>query len=109
MNDIGATSQAFINTTFAQLHGFRSICLLEPRSLTVIDDRVVTLGPITYFVTTQLFLRDKLGRVYRGTLDLFSTKQGQYPIILALPWFRKHSLQIQFKKNTVTFNFPHCL
>ena len=52
MNKIGATGQAFINTLFAQLHGFRFICLLQPKSLTVVDGRVITLGLITYFVTT---------------------------------------------------------
>ena len=108
MNDIGATGQAFIDTLFAQLHGFRFICLLQPRSLTVVDGRVVTLGPITHFVTTQLCLRDKSGRIHKKTLDLFPTKLGQYPIILGLLWFKKHSPHIQFDKNTVTFNSPHC-
>ena len=109
MNDIGATGQAFIDTLFAQLHGFRFICLLQPRTLTVVDGRVVTLGPITHFVTTQLSLTDESGRVHIETLDLFPTKLGQYPIILGLPWFRKHSPHIWFDKNTATFNSPHCL
>ena len=76
MNDIGATGQAFINTSFAQLHGFRFICLLQPRNLTIVDGRVVTLGLITHFVTIQLSLTDESGRVYTKTLDLFSTKLG---------------------------------
>ena len=107
MNDIGATGQAFIDTSFAQLHGFRFICLLQPRTLTVVDDRVVTSGPITYFVTTQLSLTDESGRVHTETFDLFHIKLGQYPIILGLPWFRKHLPHIRFDKNTVTFDSPH--
>ena len=94
---------------FAQLHGFRFICLLQPRTLTVIDGKVVTLGSIIYFVTIQLFLTDESERVHTENLDLFSTKLGQYPIILGLPWFRKHSPHIWFDKNTVTFDFFHCL
>ena len=109
MNDIGATSQAFIDTSFAQLHSFRFIFLLQPRSLTIVDGRVVTLGPITDFVNTQLSLRDESGRIYKETLDLFPIKLGQYPIILGLPCLKKHLLHIQFDKNTVTFNSPHCL
>ena len=109
MNDIGTTGQAFIDTLFAQLHSFRFICLLQPRTLTVVDGRVITLGPITYFVTTQLFLMDKLRKVHTESLDLFPTKLGQYPIIFGLPWFRKHLPHIRFDKNTVTFDFPHCL
>ena len=109
MNDIGATGQAFIDTSFAQLHGFRFIHLLQPRTLTVVDGRVITLGPITHFVTTQLSLTDESERVHTETLDLFPTKLGQYLIILGLPWFRKYSLHIWFDKNTVTFDSSHCL
>ena len=109
MNDIGTTGQAFIDRLFAQLHSFRFIRLLQPRTFTVVNGRVVTLGPITHFVTTQLSLKDESERIHTETLDLFPTKLGQYLIILGLPWFKKHSLYIQFDKNTITFDFPHCL
>ena len=109
MNDISATGQAFIDTSFVQLHGFRFIHLLQPRILTVVDGRVITSGPITHFVTTQLSLTDESERVHIETLNLFPTKLGQYPIILGLPWFRKHLPHIRFNKNTVTFNSPQCL
>ena len=75
----------------------------------MVNSRVITLGPITYFVTTQLYLRDQSGKIHKKTLDLFPIKLGQYPIIFGLPWFRKHPPHIQFDKNTVTFNFLHCL
>ena len=88
MNDIDATSQAFIDTLFVKLHGFRFIRLLHPRSLIVVDNKVVTSVPITHFVITQLSLRDKSGRIHIETLDLFSTKLGQYSIIFELLWFR---------------------
>ena len=76
MNDIGATGQAFIDTLFAQFHGFRFIRLLQPRTLTVVDGKVVISGLITHFVTTQLSLIDESGRVYTETLNLFPTKLG---------------------------------
>ena len=94
MNDIGITGQAFIDTLFAQLHGFRFIRLLQLRSLTMVDSKIVTSDPITHFVTTQLSLRDQLGRIYTKTHDLFSTKLGQNLIIFGLPWFKKHLLHI---------------
>ena len=52
MNDIDATDQAFIDMLFAQMYGFRFIHLLQPRSFTVIDGRIVTLDLITHFVIT---------------------------------------------------------
>ena len=109
MNDIGATGQAFIDTLFAQLHGFRFIRLLQRRTLTGVDDRIVTSGPITHFVTTQLFLINKSGRIHTKTLDLFLTKLGQYPIILGLLWFRKYLPHIWFDKNIVIFDSLHYL
>ena len=48
MNDIGATSQAFIDTLFAQLYGFRFIYLLQPKILTVVDSKVITSDPIIH-------------------------------------------------------------
>ena len=109
MNNIGAIGQAFIDILFAQLYDFRFIRLLQPRSFTVVDGRVVTLGPITHFVNIQLSLRNEWGRINTETFNLFLTKLGQYPIILGLPWFRKHSPHIWFNKNIVTFNSPHYL
>ena len=109
INDIDTSSQAFIDTLFAKLHGFRFIHLLQLRTITVVDSKVVTLGLITHFVIIQLSLTDKSGRVHTKTLDLFPTKLGQYPIILGLPWFRKYLPYIWFVKNTITFDSPHCL
>ena len=109
MNDIGTTGQAFINTLFAQLYGFRFIRLLQPRTLTVVDGKVVISGSITHFVSTQLSLRDESEGIYTEILDLFLTKLGQYYIILGLLWFKEHLPYIWFDKNTITFDSPHCL
>ena len=42
-------------------------------------------------------------------LNLFVTTLGQYPVVLGLPWLRKHDPHIRFKENTLTFDFEHCL
>ena len=47
MYNISITGQAFIDISFAQLYNFRFFCLLQPRFLTVVDNRVVTSCPIT--------------------------------------------------------------
>lgn len=52
INDIGAIGQAFINILFVQLYDFRFICLIQTKTLTIVDNKVVTLGSFTYFVTT---------------------------------------------------------
>ena len=109
MNDIGASGQAFMDISFAQLHGYKFIRLQQPRSLVVADGRDVASGPITHFITTPFTIKDKSGNVHTETLDMFVTKLGQYPIILGIPWFRKHSPHIRFDQNTVTFDSSFCL
>lgn len=76
MNEINATGQAFFDILFAQLHGFRFICLLQPKFFIVIDGMLVILSFITYFIITQLSLKDYLGKIYIEILDLFPTKLG---------------------------------
>ena len=92
MNDIGVIGQAFIDTLFAQLHSFWFICLLQPRSFTMVVGKVLTSDLIIYLVTTQLSLKDESERIYISTFALFPIKLGQYSIILELSWFKKYLL-----------------
>jgi len=40
---------------------------------------------------------------------MFITKLGHYPIVLGLPWMRRHDISISFSKNTITFDSDFCL
>ena len=103
MADCGATA-SFIDSTFAQLHGLKFIPMQHPCDLTVADGRTVSSGAITHTVHIAIALG-----AHREVLKLFVTTLGQYPVVLDLPWLRKHDPHIRFHKNTVTFNSKRCL
>src|SRR5690606_15916512 len=42
-------------------------------------------------------------------LPMFVTSLGHYPIVLGIPWLRRHGPSINFEANTVTFKSPRCL
>lgn len=88
---------------------FQIYLFLQPRSLTIVDNTFVILGFFSYFVTTQLSLRNKSRRIYTKILDFFSSKLDQYRIILGLSQFRNHLPYIQFNKNIINFDSSHCL
>ena len=103
MADCGATT-SFIDSLFAHLHGLNFSLLQHPRDLTVADGRPVSSGTITHTVQISFTLG-----AHTETLELFVTTLGQYPVVLGLPWLRKHDPRIRFKDNTITFNSEHCL
>ena len=103
MADCGATA-SFIDFSFAQLHGLKFTPLQHPCDLTVADGRLVSSRAITHIVQISLTFE-----THTEILDLFVTTLGQYPVVLGLPWLRKHDPHIRFKENTVTFDSEHCL
>ena len=40
---------------------------------------------------------------------MFVTKLGHYPVVLGLPWLRRHDVHIGFARNTLTFDSEFCL
>ena len=102
--DIGATGYAFIDEDFVRCHNLPLFALKKPRRLEVIDGRASVSGDITHLTKVQLTI-DK----HVETLPMFVTKLGHYPIVLEMPWFRRHDVQIGFAANTVTFSSDYCL
>ena len=78
MSDIGASGQAFMDISFAQLHGYKFIPLQQPRSLVVADGRDAVSGRVTHFITTPFTIRDKSGNVHTEILDMYVTKLGSH-------------------------------
>ena len=40
---------------------------------------------------------------------MFVTKLGHYPVVLGLPWLRRHDVHVGFAQNTLTFDSKFCL
>ena len=102
--DCGATGFAFIDEEFARGHNFPLVKLKKPYCLEVIDGRPIKSSLIMHMT--------KLGMNIAGhkeKIPLFVTKLGHYSIVLGLPWFQHHHVNIRFSKNTVTFDSDYCL
>ena len=102
--DQGATRYVFAEEDFVRCYNLPLFKLKEPRGLEVIDGRPVVSGDITH-ITKVRFMVDK----HVEELPMFVTKLGHYPIILGIPWLRRHDVRIGFASNTVTFDSPFCL
>ena len=102
--DCGATGFAFIDEEFARGHNFPLFKLKKPRCLEVIDGRPVESGLITHMTKLNMTIAG-----HKEIIPLFVTKLGHYPIVLGLPWLRRHDVKIRFAKNTVTFDSDYCL
>lgn len=102
--DCGATGYAFVDEEFARNHNLPMFKLNNPRLLEVIDGRPIESGTITHYVKTQMSING-----HKEQVAMFITKLGHYPIVLGIPWLRRHDVSISFARNTVTFDSDFCL
>ena len=94
--DSGATNN-FISAAFVKRHKLECFPKPEPQALYVIDGRPIESGAVTH--SCNLKLR------FEGTSQTITTdivQIGNYPIILGLPWLRRHNPQIDWKRRTIT-------
>ena len=102
--DSGASAYAFIDQSFAQLHSFPLIRLQYPRRLRGFDGQTAATGDITHVAETTMVLGNHVEKLF-----LYITGLNQYPIILGLPWLRRHEVDANFGSNTLTMSSSHCL
>lgn len=102
--DCGATGYAFIDEDFVRRHNLPLFNLRQPRALEVIDGRPILSGDITHITKLRLNINSHIEE-----LPMFVTKLGHYPIVLGLPWLRRHDPAIRFASNRITFDSDFCL
>lgn len=102
--DCGATGYAFIDEEFARHHNFPLYALNTPRVIEVIDGRPIMSGEVKYITKLKLVI-DK----HVEEIPLFVTHLGHYPIVLGIPWLRRHDVSIRWSTNSITFDSDYCL
>ena len=102
--DSGASAYAFIDKSFAQRHDLPLRPLTFSRRLRGFDGQPALTGDITHVAETTLVLGNHIERLF-----LYVTGLNQYPIVLGLPWLRRHAIDANFGSNTLTFSSPFCL
>ena len=102
--DCGTTGYVFVDEEFARDHNLPLFKLKQPCSLEVIDGQPVESGMITHLTKVEMNINN-----HKEIIPIFITKVGHYPIVLGLPWLRRHDVDISFTKNSLTFNSNFCL
>ena len=104
MLDSGAMS-SFVDQTFVQNHK-KLLCPRakeKPFEVVAVDGRPIESGTINKEVEIELLI----GK-HSETIILDVTKLGHYPIILGIPWLKKHNPEISWSSHLVTFNSKSC-
>lgn len=102
--DCGATGFAFIDEEYVRHHNLPLYPLKKPRTVEVIDGRPIKSGEIRYMTKITMTI-DK----HVEEIPMFITNLGHYPIVLGIPWLRRHDVSIHWAKNTVSFDSDYCL
>jgi predicted aspartyl protease len=102
--DCGATGYAFADEEFVRDHNLPLYKLSQPRSLEVIDGRPVESGVITHLTKLPMNING-----HKEEIPMFITQLGHYPIVLGLPWLRRHDVNVSFARNSLVFDSDFCL
>ena len=102
--DSGASAYAFIDKTFAQNHRLPLHPLKYPRRLRGFDGQAALTGDITHVAETTMALGGHIERLF-----FYVTGLNQYPIVMGLPWLKRHAIEANFGSDTLTMSSPFCL
>ena len=102
--DCGSTAYAFLDHTFAQKNKIDMFPLREARELTVVDGRPISSGPVTHLAIASL----RLGSHQEANVPFFVTSLGKYPVVLGLPWMRRHEIQFDWSNDLLRFTSKLC-
>ena len=61
-------------------------------------------GRVTDYITTNLRLHDHLEK----DAVLYVTSLSRYPVILGIPWLKRHDPEVSYAKGTMKFSSEFC-
>jgi predicted aspartyl protease len=102
MVDCGATEN-FIDKKYAEQMNIPLNKKKIPRRVLTIDGREIASGPVMHDATVELIINN-----HRETIKLHCITIGNSPIIVGLPWLKKHNPQINWKDGKVLFDSEKC-
>ena len=105
MLDSGASS-CFIDSSFASSHNFPFVTKKSPVPVQVIDGQPISSGPITSH--TAIVKMTIEGTNHSEDIS-FNVISMSYPVVLGIPWLRKHMPSIDWNSGSVTFSSHFCL
>src|SRR5690606_42118318 len=102
--DTGATGYAFVDKRYARDHNLPLYKLKKNRVIEVIDGRPIESGTITHLARMTMEINGHLEEV-----PMFVTQLGHYPVVLGLPWLRRHDVSISVAGNSLGCYSALCL
>jgi predicted aspartyl protease len=102
MVDCGATEN-FVDKKYAEKIQIPMDEKKVPRRVLAVDRSEVASGPVTHDTMVELIVNDD-----REKIKLHCITIGNSPIIVGLPWLRKHNPTIDWKKGKVIFDLDKC-
>jgi len=102
--DSGASAYAFMDKSFAQQHHLPLHQLTHPRRLRGFDGQAALTGDITHVAESTMVLNGHIERLF-----FYVTGLSQYPIVMGLPWLRRHAIDVNFGHNSLTLSSSFCL
>ncbi|KAH0602477.1 uncharacterized protein H6S33_008816 [Morchella sextelata] len=93
----------FIDETLARYNNLPFLTLKSPRTLEVIDGRLISSGEITHLCYLPLSIDS-----HHETIPFFVTKLGSYPLVLGIPWLQLHDATLRFKDNSILLDSEYC-
>jgi predicted aspartyl protease len=100
--DCGATEN-FIDERYAKQNNIPLRRKAIPHRVLVVDGREVANRPVTHDGLVDLTINN-----HYETIRLYCITIGNSPIIVGLPWLRRHNPSINWKEGCVTFDSARC-
>ena len=103
MIDSGSMAN-FIDVSFSEKNKLPVCSKDKAIEILTVDGSPINSGPVKEEVNLVMSIGE-----HEEAISLDKTKLGQYPIILGMPWLKKHDPIIKWSSHTITFDSNHCL
>jgi hypothetical protein len=102
MVDCGATEN-FIDKDYAEQIKIPLDKKKIPRRVLAVDGREIASGPVTHDTSVELIINN-----HGEKIKLHCITIGNSPIIMGVPWLKKHNPNIDWREGRVTFDSEKC-
>jgi len=103
--DSGATGYAFIDSDFARKNKIPLSPLKTNHTLEVVDGRPISSGMVTHLAKPTTIIQE---HHIEDATPMFVTRLGRYPLVLGIPWLRRHRPAIDWERYSLTFPSEFC-
>ena len=101
--DSGATHN-FIDSDFSSMHSLPSYPMSRPTRLLMADGKESQGGLVSHEASLTLAIGPHM-----ESLKFSVTKLGGRPMILGIPWLKRHDPHIRWSRHQITFGSEYCL